>query len=536
MKKKILSMVFIMTLLLTSVGINVFAAGTVTLSNIPDINKGDTVTVSGSTTLDEVTVKVTRPDNTILYVNVLQGPVFADSFKMPGDAALGIYKVVVGQGGIYDTKSFEVKQVTETGNENEPTKNTNSTAPEADNSKTRITSNDKKVAVSTSANLTAGSDGVATASISQSQISTAVNQAITQAEKQGNGKKAEIIIEAEAAGNVDKVRVGLAKESLGLLAGGNIDALTISTPVASIKFDKNSLSTIYGQAKAEIKVSVSRVDVSGLSEKVSAVIEDRPVFNFSVTSGDRSISQFGGRLNISVPYTPKPGEDINSIIIYYIDEKGELKTITSSVYDEANRTVKFQTDHFSEYAVGYKKVNFKDVPENASFAKAVSFISARGIASGVGNNKFAPGNRITRAQFIFMMMRAYGISPDTTSADNFADAGNTYYTGYLAVVKQKGISKGIGNNKFAPDNAITRQEMVTLLYNTLKAIDKLPEAEGVKNLKDFSDSGLIASWAKEAFELFVNAGVISGSEGKLNATVKVDRAQMAQVLFDLLAK
>jgi hypothetical protein len=55
-----------------------------------------------------------------------------------------------------------------------------------------------------------------------------------------------------------------------------------------------------------------------------------------------------------------------------------------------------------------------------------------------------------------MLIRAYGISPDDNPADNFVDAGNTYYTGYLAAAKRLGITKGIGDNQFAPEQAITR--------------------------------------------------------------------------------
>jgi len=62
-----------------------------------------------------------------------------------------------------------------------------------------------------------------------------------------------------------------------------------------------------------------------------------------------------------------------------------------------------------------------------------------------------------------MLLKAYEIAPDTSPADNFSDAGNTYYTGYLASAKRLGISGGVGNNMFAPDKNITRQEMFTLL-------------------------------------------------------------------------
>ena len=72
------------------------------------------------------------------------------------------------------------------------------------------------------------------------------------------------------------------------------------------------------------------------------------------------------------------------------------------------------------------------------------------------------------------------------------------YTGYLAAAKRLGISGGVGDNLFAPDTAITRQEMFTLLYNVLKERDQLPAGTSDKTLADFSDSGSISSYAREA--------------------------------------
>lgn len=56
-----------------------------------------------------------------------------------------------------------------------------------------------------------------------------------------------------------------------------------------------------------------------------------------------------------------------------------------------------------------------------------------------------------------MLMKAYEIAPDTNPTGNFVDAGDTYYTGYLATAKRLGIANGVGDNKFAPERAITRR-------------------------------------------------------------------------------
>ncbi|NLL57582.1 MAG: S-layer homology domain-containing protein [Firmicutes bacterium] len=78
--------------------------------------------------------------------------------------------------------------------------------------------------------------------------------------------------------------------------------------------------------------------------------------------------------------------------------------------------------------------------------------------------------------------------------------------------------------------------MFTLLYNALKVIGQLPEGSSGKTFSDFSDSDAIAPWAKEAMMLLVKAGIVGGSNGKLTPQGTTTRAEMAQVLYNLLGK
>ena len=64
----------------------------------------------------------------------------------------------------------------------------------------------------------------------------------------------------------------------------------------------------------------------------------------------------------------------------------------------------------------------------------------------------------------------------------------------------------------------------------------LPEGTADKDITAFSDSGSIASWAKDAITHLVKAGIVTGSNGKLSPTATASRAEMAQVLYNLLMK
>jgi len=178
---------------------------------------------------------------------------------------------------------------------------------------------------------------------------------------------------------------------------------------------------------------------------------------------------------------------------------------------------------------------FIDVPDNAWYTPAVEFIAGKNITTGTGNATFSPNTSLTRGQFMVLLMRAYGIAPDSNSADNFSDAGNTYYTGYLAAAKGMGIAQGVGSNKFQPESDISRQEMFSLLYNALKTLNKLP-ATSSTGLKSYSDANQIAPYAQTAIKVLSADGIISGSGGKMNPTGLSKRAQMAQVLYMLLSE
>ena len=316
--------------------------------------------------------------------------------------------------------------------------------------------------------------------------------------------------------------------------------LKFSTAAGSMILPANMLAGVEGSEGKKAEISISKADANNLPDDVKAEIGDRPVIELAVTLDGKRTEWNNPQapVKLSIPYTPTASELLNpeAIVIWYIDGSGKAVSIPNGCYDPKTGIVTFSTTHFSCYAIGYNKVSFKDVSEDEWYSKAVGFIAARGITTGAGNGLFYPGEKLTRGQFIVMVLKAYGISPDQNPTENFSDAGNTYYTNYLATAKRLGISGGVGNNRFAPDNQITRQEMFVLLYNALKATGKVPEVTGSKTLVEFSDGGQVASWARDAMTFFVQKGTISGNGGKLSPVVTTSRAEMAQVLYNLLSR
>lgn len=318
------------------------------------------------------------------------------------------------------------------------------------------------------------------------------------------------------------------------------DTVTFSTELGSVMIPNDMLKNNLGLRDEKAVITIGESNKDNLSDEVKTAVGNRPLVQITLNI-DGVQTEWNNPYSlviVSIPYTPTAVELENSesIVVWYIDGSGNAVSVPNGHYNSATGTVIFATTHFSEYAVVFNKVNFNDVEADAWYSKAVNFITARGIASGTGNGSFSPEAKLTRAEFIVMMMKAYDIAPDTSFNDNFEDAGNAYYTAYLAKAKTLGIAEGVGDNMFAPNNHITRQEMFTLMYNALKAIDRLPEGNSEKQMTAFSDAGEIASWANDAMTLMVESEIISGNNGKLYPAGTTTRAEMAQVLYNLISK
>jgi len=350
---------------------------------------------------------------------------------------------------------------------------------------------------------------------------------------EAKGEKAVLEIKVDNPEQSSSIQVTVPRTAFNALVAGTTAEVVINAGIGRIVFDANALKTIGASGDTgDISFILAK---SELTEEGKEVLGDRPVYDLSVFAGQTGVSAFGGsKVSVSLPYTLKAGEDANALIVYYVTDEGELQVVAGQ-YNATTGAIEFKTAHFSQYIVGYNKIDFDDVVSTAWYAPAVTYLAARDITSGTDASHFSPNAKVTRGQFVVLLLNAYGIQPEAAGASNFADAGNAYYTGYLAAAKRLGIANGLEGNKFAPDRSISRQELFTLLHRALNVLGELPAAQaGAASVAGFVDAKDIPGYAREAFEALVGAGVISGSNGKLLPAGETSRAEVAQVLYKLL--
>lgn len=179
-----------------------------------------------------------------------------------------------------------------------------------------------------------------------------------------------------------------------------------------------------------------------------------------------------------------------------------------------------------------RSVYFADVNLGYDWAfHAIDYLANTGVVSGTGNLIYSPSKTLSRADFVLMLYRAYGMEK-YASGDNFADVPETaYYAQAVRAARTIGIAAGDSKNNFYPKEKLTRQDAIVLLKRTL---DRTGISFQNGDLSKFMDGKQVADYAVEPVSALVNAGVIAGTQGKLNPTGDITRAEMAVMLYRAL--
>ncbi len=135
--------------------------------------------------------------------------------------------------------------------------------------------------------------------------------------------------------------------------------------------------------------------------------------------------------------------------------------------------------------------------------------------------------------FAVLLVRAFKLTSENT--ENFADVlDSDYFAEELAIARNTGLVNGIGENKFAPRNNITRQDMMVIVYRALAGMNKLNVGDGVLDVPQASDFEKVAGYAKKAVSALVNEKLVNGKNGKIAPTDYTTRAEVAVLIKRIL--
>lgn len=161
---------------------------------------------------------------------------------------------------------------------------------------------------------------------------------------------------------------------------------------------------------------------------------------------------------------------------------------------------------------------------------AIESVSYMGLFSGVAEKTFGPEITMTRAMAVSVIGRLDKANVEG-KASNISDASKgAYYDGYLAWAVENKIVNDVKDNKFRPNDPVTREEMAVYIKNY---IDFKGYKYDNKLETSYTDASSISSEAKEAVEVLYNLGIMTGnSDGSFTPKASATRAQMAQIFYN----
>lgn len=178
---------------------------------------------------------------------------------------------------------------------------------------------------------------------------------------------------------------------------------------------------------------------------------------------------------------------------------------------------------------------FTDVePVHHWATDAVEFVAARELFNGTGNHQFTPNGDMTRGMLVTVL---YRLAYEPESGDGgFADVDtNAYYADAVVWAENAGVVNGYGNGSFGPNENVTREQLVTILYRY--AVKKGYLTGHTGSLSGYADVGSVSSYAAEAMCWAVEIGLVKGVDDTHIAPLNnAARAQVATILMRFCEK
>lgn len=466
MIKGFLRNITIMAVLLTIFPLSAFAAEAITLEQIANKKPGEAVELKGKSTLKEVSVKVLRPNKTILYVDVADTGAegaFAVTFHLPSDADLGEYTAIAGQGSDKASGTFNVTAKEDNGGTPGGTPGSGSSGG-------------------------SGGGGGGGGGSTSTPSSTTPSNART------------------------------------------INASSASFTLNSVKFDIPA-----GASAKTLQLKVEKVSgTSGLNIPAHLQLASE-VFEITVSPKEKLVKN----MTIALPFdNSKFHPDKYELAVYRLDEdKKEWIALENISINASAKTVSGDVDQFAKFAVlatakeeakaeepQSPQILLKDI--NGHWAeKNILALVQRGAITGYQDNTFKPKNKITRAEFATILVKALELKD--TDGKVFKDTEKHWAKDNIAIASAHGIVNGYDSTTFGPNDPITREQMAVMV---IKAFDLKHEKSKAK----FKDQDKVSKWAVKSVEAAIAQGILSGYNNNINPQSNANRAEAVTVVAKAL--
>ena len=312
-----------------------------------------------------------------------------------------------------------------------------------------------------------------------------------------------------------KVDAAIAKAN-ALIKDNYKDFSAVDDALKAVVRDKN----ITEQAEVDAMAKAIEDAINALDWKSSGGGSSSPSYSVTTPgkteNGTVTVSPRSAEKGDTVTITVKPDSGYRLDDLTVTDKNGKELKLTDK--GNGKYTFTMPAGKVEINAAFVKEVEtspFSDVSTSAYYYEAVKWAQEKGITGGIGNGLFGPNRPCTRAQIVTFLWRAAG-SPVVNYAMNMTDvAEDAYYAEAVRWALSEGITTGTGDGKFSPDATCTRAQSVTFLF---RAIGKLVDSKAEFN--DVLTDSYYANAVDWAVENGVTNGIGDGLFGPNNSCTR----------------
>lgn len=232
---------------------------------------------------------------------------------------------------------------------------------------------------------------------------------------------------------------------------------------------------------------------------------------------------------VYITATPDKGYELGSL--YVKTAKGDYLRVFEA--QKENTYYFYMPDQYVTVSAVFvyktAEIPFVDVSSKSWYYDAVRFVYGKGIMDGVSTYSFAPDATITRGMVVTMLWRMAG-EPYAAPAGFTDVASGRYYSTAVAWAAKNGIVEGMTSTTFAPNQAITREQLASILYRYAKW---LGFSGAGSDISGYTDAGKVSSYAYDAMSWAVKTGVVTGTSARvLDPQGTASRAAAAQMFMN----
>ena len=322
-----------------------------------------------------------------------------------------------------------------------------------------------------------------------------------------------IVIKPEISGTVTKTQVSIPASTVSQIQRETGAALTISTPIAEATIPHEALDAL-GREGGTVSVAAEQTGQS---------------VALTLTAGGKNVERVPGGLTLTVP-AENAGPGTVAVLVH---EDGTRETIQKSVVE--NGAVSIPLDGPATVEIVDNSKAFADVAPTDWAADAVAFASARELFSGTSETTFSPEQTMSRGMLATVLYRLEGQPDQALTMEDlrrgYSDVSSEeWYADGIAWAAENGIVNGYGDDRFGPNDSVTREQFVVMLWRYAGS----PEAKSDRALA-FTDADQASDYALEALRWAVENGVLNGhGNGRLAPGGTATRAEAAQMLKNFM--